>query len=124
MRYVLDALKMKTKTEAHSYLKEVLRLPEYYGGNLDALYDCLTEMEDVEVEINTDAKTLGAIMQPSVCLCRAVFDLCRYGKFKTGGKTHLCKAAEQLQIYAHRYTQLDRCADICITFKNRFCGDV
>ena len=51
MRYVLDALKMKTKTEAHSYLKEVLRLPEYYGGNLDALYDCLTEMEDVEVEI-------------------------------------------------------------------------
>ena len=51
MRYVLDAAKMKTKTEAHPYLKEVLQLPDYYGGNLDALYDCLSDMEDVEVEI-------------------------------------------------------------------------
>ena len=51
MRYVLDAAKMKTKTEAHPYLKEVLQLQDYYGGNLDALYDCLSEMEDIEVEI-------------------------------------------------------------------------
>ena len=51
MKYVLDALQMKTKTEAHPYLKEVLELPEYYGGNLDALYDCLSERDDVEVEI-------------------------------------------------------------------------
>lgn len=51
MRYVLDAMKMKTKTEAHPYLKEMLELPEYYGGNLDALYDCLSELENVEIEI-------------------------------------------------------------------------
>ena len=51
MKYVLDALKMKTKTEAHVYLKEMLALPEYYGGNLDALYDCLSECDDIEIEI-------------------------------------------------------------------------
>ena len=51
MKYILDASKMKTKTEAHVYLKEMLGFPEYYGCNLDALYDCLSEMEDVEVEI-------------------------------------------------------------------------
>lgn len=28
----------------HAYLKKELDLPEYYGENLDALYDCLTEM--------------------------------------------------------------------------------
>ena len=51
MRYVLDAAKMQTKSAAHVHLKETLGLPEYYGGNLDALYDCLTEMLDVEIEV-------------------------------------------------------------------------
>ena len=29
---------------------EALSLPDYYGKNLDALYDCLTEME-CEIEL-------------------------------------------------------------------------
>ena len=29
----------------HDYLKEMLALPEYYGKNLDALFDCLTELD-------------------------------------------------------------------------------
>lgn len=36
----------KTKEKAHIYLKQVLRLPSYYGNNLDALYDCLTDIYD------------------------------------------------------------------------------
>ena len=51
MKYILDALKMKTKTEAHPYLKEQLELPEHYGCNLDALYDCMSERDDIEVVI-------------------------------------------------------------------------
>ena len=31
----------KTRETAHTYLKEILRLPDYYGRNLDALYDCV-----------------------------------------------------------------------------------
>lgn len=42
------------KKEGHDYLIEALVLPDYYGKNLDALYDCLTEME-CEIElINAD----------------------------------------------------------------------
>lgn len=41
---VLDAKKMVRKKETHEYLQQMLDLPEYYGKNLDALYDCLTEM--------------------------------------------------------------------------------
>ncbi len=40
---VLDGAKMTDKNEAHQYLKTTLSLPDYYGKNLDALYDCLTE---------------------------------------------------------------------------------
>ena len=38
------------KKEGHDYLKEALNFPEYYGKNLDALYDCLCEI-GVETEI-------------------------------------------------------------------------
>ena len=41
-------------SDGHDYLMSVLNLHEYYGKNLDALYDCLCEM-DVEIElINSD----------------------------------------------------------------------
>lgn len=40
---VLDGRRMQTKPELHRYLKEALHLPGYYGNNLDALMDCLTE---------------------------------------------------------------------------------
>lgn len=32
------------KTNPYQYLKEKLNLPEYFGYNLDALYDCLTDI--------------------------------------------------------------------------------
>lgn len=38
------------KKDGHDYLKDVLNFPEYYGKNLDALYDCLCEI-GVETEI-------------------------------------------------------------------------
>ena len=48
---ILDAKRMEEKGPAHDYLQEVLDLPDYYGGNLDALYDCLTEMNDLQIQI-------------------------------------------------------------------------
>ncbi|RAP47536.1 MAG: ribonuclease inhibitor [Methanosphaera sp. rholeuAM6] len=40
----------KIKKESHEYLIRKLDLPDYYGRNLDALYDCLTDI-GVETEI-------------------------------------------------------------------------
>ena len=43
------------KKEGHDYIKEVLNFPDYYGKNLDALYDCLTE-----IGIETEIKLINA----------------------------------------------------------------
>lgn len=42
----LNFTAMKTRKELHQYLKEKLGLPDYYGENLDALYDVLTEAKE------------------------------------------------------------------------------
>ena len=44
MKYVLVNFRdVKTPDELHELFKRKLGFPEYYGGNLDALHDALTE---------------------------------------------------------------------------------
>ena len=45
-KITLDIEKMRSLPMLHKYLHTALALPEYYGANLDALYDCLTEMSE------------------------------------------------------------------------------
>lgn len=53
---ILDAAMLRERLPAHDYLKEALALPDYYGRNLDALYDCLTELDETEIRfVNLDA---------------------------------------------------------------------
>lgn len=59
MKVTLDARQLDERGQAHAYLKEVLALPEYYGNNLDALYDCLTEMKELEIEFIRTEGTRG-----------------------------------------------------------------
>ena len=43
IKAILDCEKLAGgHDKAHAYLKQELELPEYYGMNLDALYDCLS----------------------------------------------------------------------------------
>lgn len=37
--------------EKHSYLKEAFHFPDYYGNNLDAFYDCVTEIDYAFIDI-------------------------------------------------------------------------
>lgn len=47
---MLDGEKLTTKELLHQTLAAELDLPAWYGHNLDALYDCLTEKSE-EVQI-------------------------------------------------------------------------
>ena len=46
----LDFKGLFTPRQIHEYIAQKLDFPEYYGKNLDALYDCLTDICD-ETEI-------------------------------------------------------------------------
>ena len=43
-RYKVDFSDVKHFIEIHEVLKRDLEFPDYYGGHLDALWDCLTDM--------------------------------------------------------------------------------
>lgn len=42
----LDITNIETVRALHIYLQYMLDLPAYYGKNLDALYDCLTDVSE------------------------------------------------------------------------------
>ena len=42
----IDGRNVNTRDELHEVLGKELSFPEWYGRNLDALYDCLTDVCD------------------------------------------------------------------------------
>ena len=58
----LDGNLLADATTLHDYLKEALDLPDYYGKNLDALHDCLTDLDNIEISITMPEEN-GAIFQ-------------------------------------------------------------
>ena len=40
---IINCALIHTREQLHQAFREALSFPEWYGGNLDALYDCLTE---------------------------------------------------------------------------------
>ncbi len=48
---ILNFKDINTRAEAHKYIARKMDLPEYYGNNLDALFDCLSEISNVSVDI-------------------------------------------------------------------------
>ena len=69
MKYVfLDGEKIASPAELHRVFAETLSFPDYYGKNLDALRDCLTDVREpvTVIAVNTALlrKNLGRKWKP------------------------------------------------------------
>lgn len=51
VRYTFDAAAVRDRETLHDALSAALRLPDWYGRNLDALYDCLTDLPSGEIRV-------------------------------------------------------------------------
>ena len=61
-RVQLSAAAWDTPEKAHADLAQGLSFPDYYGHNLDALHDCLTELTDTQLVI-TDCSAASAKLE-------------------------------------------------------------
>lgn len=52
MKITLDCAGIAHRDALHSLLAQGLRFPEWYGNNLDALMDCLTELDGIDLELD------------------------------------------------------------------------
>lgn len=60
-RITIDGKELTSPEVLHGTLKTAMNFPEYYGANLDALYDALTDIHEptcLAVENSADARRL------------------------------------------------------------------
>ena len=46
MELILDGEKLTDRESLHDVFADVLHFPDWYGRNLDALFDCLTDLNE------------------------------------------------------------------------------
>lgn len=48
---ILDGSAITDRGQFHDAVSQQLALPEWYGRNMDALYDCLTDLPETRIEL-------------------------------------------------------------------------
>ncbi len=51
MELFLDGRRCTDRIQTHEILKALLQFPEYYGKNLDALYDCASTLQGIRLHV-------------------------------------------------------------------------
>ena len=64
-QYILDGRRMRDRASAYRVIRQTLGFPDWFGENLDALWDCLGEMEPGAVVVLTHTRALLDAMGPT-----------------------------------------------------------
>lgn len=70
---IIDGAKMTTRADAHRELAQALQLPEYYGANLDALWDVVSTCEAHLTLVNA-AALLNALQKYGCRLLAVLYE--------------------------------------------------
>ena len=74
----LETDRFYNKEDMSDYLQEVFEFPEYFGRNLDAAYDCLSEVsEDTNIYIDRDGLIEMASDEYAYKVLRMLVDVCQ-----------------------------------------------
>ena len=73
-RITLDFSGIALRYELHLALKKAFGFPEYYGMNLDALHDCLSERKE-PLNLWIASEPSGEIARSLAAVCAVVEDL-------------------------------------------------
>ena len=72
---IIDGNAVTSMEDIHKLLAQQLEFPEWYGGNLDALHDCLTDLhEEADVSIVHSEALLETLGPAYVRLSRVLSD--------------------------------------------------
>ena len=74
MMYELDGREMTTRVALHAHLAQQLPLPAWYGRNLDALYDALTEMGGCVIVLQHTSALLDSLGEYGWTALRTMID--------------------------------------------------
>lgn len=70
---ILDGREIRDRETLHDVLAASLRLPDWYGRNLDALYDCLTDAgEEIEIRLQNESALREHLGKYAEALVRAI----------------------------------------------------
>ncbi|MBE5808095.1 MAG: barnase inhibitor [Clostridiales bacterium] len=73
MKAIIEGINMLTREEAHAELGRALGFPDYYGANLDALFDLASTMT-ADAELNDVAVMLNALGVYGCKLVQTLFE--------------------------------------------------
>ena len=73
MKMLINGAAMTTRGDAHAELARALKLPGYYGANLDALWDCASTME-ADAAMVCPGAMLNALGSYGCRLLKTLFD--------------------------------------------------
>ena len=75
---ILDGNKITNRETLHDTLTSFLHLPDWYGRNLDALYDCLSDIqEETEIRLIHEEALEDYLGQYAKALQKAIYEACQ-----------------------------------------------
>lgn len=99
----IDFKNVKTKEDFHSLMRKALNLSDYYGDNLDSLWDLLSEYGSLEVDLYNSSSLLESLGSYGEDILNLFEDLA-----EEGYKINIFLGGDMLIKFKDHYPQLDQ----------------